>query len=197
MLGAEAPLRQCVHSLVEKTWQELQPSWVTSLARQQPAQPAPMPLPMLLPMPSMMEGGEADGGAGGVNDATLMLAMLLAQGVTVPPPFMMPITSVPVLSKDASGSMPPDIPQQQQSGVLAPLPTPSVPPPLPSLSPPQLDLAHHQPVLKLEPAAEMTPEEAEAAARARVAALAPDPPPQQQEQPASPAPEPFPVPAQA
>lgn len=56
---AEAPLRHCVHSLVEKTWQELQPAWMADLVQQQqqlllPAAGLQLPLPpMPLPLPAM------------------------------------------------------------------------------------------------------------------------------------------------
>lgn len=52
-----------------------------------------------MPLPAAAEAGagrEGEGGAeGGVSDATLMLAMLLAQGVTVPPAFLVPVGGAP------------------------------------------------------------------------------------------------------
>ncbi|KAI3437699.1 hypothetical protein D9Q98_000148 [Chlorella vulgaris] len=103
---AEAPLRQCVQSLVDKTWQELQPTWMANLAQQAPAAPqlnlnvGNMPLPPM-PLPSLDASGAANASSGGgVSDATLMLAMLLAQGV--PSGFMLPSMAPPPLDAAAA-----------------------------------------------------------------------------------------------
>jgi hypothetical protein len=154
---AEAPLRQCVQSLVEKTWQELQPSWMDDLAQQpvaaalppSSAENTPLGLPGLAALPvaavgggAAVEGGDSGAGGGGaggtnggVNDATLMLAMLLAQGIAMPAGFGAP-------------AMPAPAAQQANTDAAA----------------------------AAEAAAPLDPAQAEALARARVAALAPDSP---------------------
>ncbi len=76
---AEGPLRQCVQSLVDKTWQELQPSWMSDLAAQQPAADAGA-----LAAADGSGGAGGEGGAGGGVDAATLWALFVSQGLLVP-----------------------------------------------------------------------------------------------------------------
>lgn len=81
---AEGPLRQCVQSLVDKTWQELQPSWMSDLAQQPAAEGGSLPaVPALAAGGSGGSGGEGGGAFAGVDAATLW-ALFVSQGLLVP-----------------------------------------------------------------------------------------------------------------
>ncbi|PSC76547.1 RWP-RK transcription factor [Micractinium conductrix] len=179
----EAPLRQCVYSLVEKTWQELQPSWMSDLARQAPllqplpdaatagAAAAPAPAPAA-------DAGVAEAATAGGFDAAqaVMLAMLMAQGMLPALPGTSD-ASAATQAALAGGGAARGEPTPSTAQLHGPAASPeeaaamvaALAPDAAALAAVELKLEH---LVKAEPAEVADPA---AAAAARVAALAPEP----------------------
>lgn len=133
---------------------------------QQPAAPlppssaenTPLGLPGLALPLAGAEGG--DGAVGGVSDATLMLAMLLAQGISIPAGLGVPAMPLPAGQQGGTDAAVPVIQAEAAAAVEEE----------------EASRAPAAPAADAQATPPLDPGEAEALALARVAALAPDVP---------------------